>query len=45
MYNKDLPFYSKPEAQKYAIYNKDLVHFGVRNMQIYNLHMGELPGA
>jgi hypothetical protein len=33
------------EAQKYAIYNKYLVHFDPKNMQICHLHMVELPGA
>ena len=33
------------EAQKYAMYNKDLVHFDPKNMQICHLHMVELPRA
>jgi len=32
-------------GQKYAIYHQNLVHLGLKNMQISHLHIKELPRA
>ena len=33
------------DSQKYAIYHQNLVHLGLKNMQISHLHIKELPRA